>query len=176
MRPRIPWFEMEWSFDTPASWWPLVLERLRHTPARCLAHLARLPEEKLKQRPGDDKWSILEHVGHLATIEALWLNRLDDFESGAGELRAADLTNEASWAADFNSRPMLEVFKLQGASRQRLMQRLDAWGDTDRWGLSAHHPRLDKPMRVIDLAVFVADHDDYHLAQIDELKRGLAGG
>ena len=56
------------------------------------------------------------------------------------------------------------------------MQRLDAWGDTNRWELSAHHPRLNKPMRVIDLAVFVADHDDYHLAQIDELKRELAGG
>jgi hypothetical protein len=36
---------------------------------------------------------------------------------------------------------------------------------------TAHHPRLDRPMRVMDLAVFVAEHDDHHLARITELRR-----
>lgn len=31
------------------------------------------------------------------------------------------------------------------------------------------HPRLKTPMRMIDLANFVAEHDDHHLASIREL-------
>ncbi len=34
---------------------------------------------------------------------------------------------------------------------------------------SALHPRLKTPMRTIDLFLFVADHDDHHLARITEL-------
>ena len=35
---------------------------------------------------------------------------------------------------------------------------------------AAHfHPRLGTPMRLIDLAFFVAEHDDHHLAQITHL-------
>jgi hypothetical protein len=38
---------------------------------------------------------------------------------------------------------------------------------------SAIHPRLKKPMRVIDLAHFTAEHDDHHLANITYLARTL---
>lgn len=34
---------------------------------------------------------------------------------------------------------------------------------------SARHPRLGSPMRVIDLAYFVAEHDDHHMARLREL-------
>jgi hypothetical protein len=34
---------------------------------------------------------------------------------------------------------------------------------------TAVHPRLGAPMRLIDHALFVADHDDHHLAAITEL-------
>ncbi len=33
----------------------------------------------------------------------------------------------------------------------------------------ALHPRLNQPMRVIDLAQFVAEHDDHHIQTINEL-------
>ncbi|MFI5212137.1 MAG: hypothetical protein ACHQIH_04585 [Ignavibacteria bacterium] len=32
--------------------------------------------------------------------------------------------------------------------------------------LSAMHPRLKQPMRIIDIAFFTAEHDDQHLAII----------
>lgn len=171
MRPRIEWTEMRWSFDTPATWWPLVIERLRSTPARCLAQIARLNEATLKAQPTPESWSMLQHVGHLAILDGLWSARLDDFAAGAATLREADLTNQATNAADFNSQPMLEVFKQQAAARQELMQRLEAWGEADRWEIASQHPRLGVTMRVIDHAVFAADHDDYHLAQLDDLRR-----
>jgi len=34
---------------------------------------------------------------------------------------------------------------------------------------AALHPRLQQPMRVLDLAFFVAEHDDHHLAHITRL-------
>jgi hypothetical protein len=34
---------------------------------------------------------------------------------------------------------------------------------------TAVHPRLRRSMRLIDLAEFIAGHDDYHLAVITEL-------
>jgi hypothetical protein len=37
--------------------------------------------------------------------------------------------------------------------------------------MSALHPRLKTPMRIIDLFLFVAEHDDHHLARITELAR-----
>jgi hypothetical protein len=37
----------------------------------------------------------------------------------------------------------------------------------------AVHPRLKLSMRLVDLVCFVAEHDDYHLARVSEIKRGL---
>jgi hypothetical protein len=34
---------------------------------------------------------------------------------------------------------------------------------------AALHPRLKTPMRIVDLAYFVAEHDDHHLARVREL-------
>jgi len=33
----------------------------------------------------------------------------------------------------------------------------------------ALHPRLKTPMRTMDLFLFVAEHDDHHLAKISEI-------
>ncbi|MBV8391474.1 MAG: hypothetical protein JO080_16830 [Mucilaginibacter sp.] len=38
---------------------------------------------------------------------------------------------------------------------------------------SALHPRLKTPMRTMDLFLFVAEHDDYHLARVTELVKIL---
>jgi hypothetical protein len=34
---------------------------------------------------------------------------------------------------------------------------------------TAVHPRLGQPMRIVDMAWFVAEHDDHHLARMTEL-------
>jgi predicted short-subunit dehydrogenase-like oxidoreductase (DUF2520 family) len=35
------------------------------------------------------------------------------------------------------------------------------------------HPRLKRPMRLIDLCFFVAEHDDHHLAIATRLALGV---
>ena len=40
-----------------------------------------------------------------------------------------------------------------------------------RRGRTALHPRLQQPMRILDSAIFQADHDDWHLSRIRDLSR-----
>ena len=54
------------------------------------------------------------------------------------------------------------------------MDRLDRLTDAD-FARTSIHPRLEVSMRLVDLCLFQADHDDYHLARIRELRREFRG-
>jgi len=41
--------------------------------------------------------------------------------------------------------------------------------DASLYARSIPHPRLKVPMRLVDHLYFVAEHDDHHLARIEEL-------
>lgn len=167
------WVGRTFKFDLPVEFHPLVVERLRGAPARIEDKLGGLPNSLLARRHGD-RWSIQEHVGHLLDLDELHAGRLDDFLAGSPALRAADMTNRKTWQAEHNARPIAELLRAFRAERGRLVARLDAWPEA-RWGLAALHPRLEQPMRVIDMALFVAEHDDHHLASMTELIGKLRG-
>ena len=54
-----------------------------------------------------------------------------------------------------------------------LVDRLESL-DAEIFARSALHPRLNVQMRLVDMLFFQAEHDDYHLARISELKKLLA--
>jgi hypothetical protein len=85
-------------------------------------------------------------------------------------LSAWDGTNAATWNAQHNTKELADILLAFRQSRQSLVHRFDALPD-EMVELAAHHPRLNKPMRVIDLAWFIAEHDDYHLARISAARR-----
>ncbi|MHC4218836.1 MAG: DinB family protein [Planctomycetota bacterium] len=166
---RVPWTERTFNFDYPVDLYPELLERLLGTPARA-EHVARsVPPYVLARRDGET-WSIQENLGHLADVEALFDGRLDDFDAGAETLRPADMTNRVTHGADHNARPIASVLSDLRDRRERLVARLDALAPND-FGRRALHPRLNKPMRVVDMMLFQAEHDDYHFARIRELIR-----
>ncbi len=150
---------------------PNVLERLRGTPARIRDRVMGLDAAQLRERKGD-AWSIQENVGHLIHVEALWLGRLDDFADGLAHLRPADMSNRATNEADYNSLSSEEILAEFTAVRKDLTRRLEELGDA-AIEHAAKHPRLGQPMRVLDLMVFAAEHDDHHLARISEIIAGL---
>ena len=39
---------------------------------------------------------------------------------------------------------------------------------------TARHPRLDQPMTIVDLCLFVAEHDGHHLASMTRCARSAA--
>jgi uncharacterized damage-inducible protein DinB len=165
-----PWFERRFTFDHVAPEdFPVLLERLRGTPARLEDKLSGLSRDVLTRRPGD-AWSIQEHAGHLLDLDDLHYGRLDDYRAGAEVLRPADLDNRRTHGARHNERPLQDLLAAFRRERGRFVDRLDAW-EPALLTIRALHPRLDQPMRVVDMALFVAEHDDHHLARMTELAR-----
>jgi hypothetical protein len=164
---RISWVERKFNFDFPAGLYPEMMERLRGTPARLEELIKSLPADILKNRH-KDRWSIQENTGHLGDTEALWTGRMDDYIAGLSTLRAADMSNKRTYNADHNADTIDNLLKRFRSLRGELMSRLDKSGPDD-FARSAMHPRLMKPMRMVDMCLFIAEHDDFHLASIREL-------
>jgi uncharacterized damage-inducible protein DinB len=171
MVPRQPWFERRFTFDLPVSAAPGLLERLRGTPARLEDRLAGIAPPRLTSRFGTH-WSIQENAGHLWDLEPLWISRVDDLASGRQTLRPADLENRQTYEAHHNDRPLAGILGGFRAGRNGLITQLESADEAD-WSRSALHPRLEERMRLLDLAVFIAEHDDHHLATISELLRQI---
>ena len=176
MNPPIPllpedWLEKQFTFSLPLGAFLAVLERVRGTPARLEELIGGVPPAILTQRIGD-AWSIQEQVGHLSDLEALHEARLDDYRAGRPVLLAADMTNRRTYEADHHAQPMAALLARFRAVRAAFVAQL-APMDAALVGRTALHPRLNTPMRVIDLAQFVAEHDDHHLASIRLLAQAL---
>ncbi len=164
---RTPWLERRFETGLALAMFPSLLERLRGTPARVEDRLASLPPATLTRRHGDS-WSILDNVGHLLQVESLWAARIDDFEAGRQELTAARFESWRVGEAQFNRRAARDLCSSFRVARRSLVTRLEAL-DEAVLQVVARHPRLDRPMRVVDLMLFIAEHDDHHLVTITEL-------
>ncbi len=171
MVPRQPWFERQFTFDLPVTAAPGLLERLRGTAPRLRHRLEGVDVGTLTARIGEH-WSIQENVGHLGDLEPLWMARVDDLVTGRPTLAPADLENRRTHEANHNARPLAELLTEFERARLELVEQLELADDAD-WLRSALHPRLQTPMRLLDLAFFVAEHDDHHLATITSLLRAL---
>jgi uncharacterized damage-inducible protein DinB len=171
---EVDWVKRQFNFDMPVEMFPHVVERVRGTPARLEELVRSLPPEILTKNLGeqDERWSIQEVVGHLYDLDELHEGRLEDYKAGADVLRAADMTNKKTHEADHNSRRIEDLLAQFRDTRMDFVRRLDAM-DEEGASQSALHPRLGKQMRVIDLAYFVAEHDDHHLAEITYAARAL---
>ena len=159
------WTSRDFPGGMPIAFAPNVWTRLAGTPDRLTALAVRAegasPETTDSLGPG---WSIAEQFGHLGDLEPLWLGRLDDFDAGES-MRVADLSNRATTAAGHGTHSLDELARRFAARRAELLRRTSTLLPSD-WERSAVHPRLRIPMRLIDFMLFVAEHDDHHLAEI----------
>lgn len=164
---RALWLERQFKFDLPNSLFPNVLERLRGTPARLEERVKGLPRSGLTKRE-DDRWSIQENVGHLADLEPLWIGRVEEMIKGEPVLTPADMSNRQTEDSGHNSRSIAELLVHFRETRMLLVGLLVGAAPEDLTR-TALHERLGAQMRLIDLAWFIAEHDDHHLATITEL-------
>jgi uncharacterized damage-inducible protein DinB len=172
MSGRERWFDRSFELGLAASAAPGLIARLRATPGRLERAVRDLPPSILALKPGG-RWSIKENIGHLADLEPLWDQRLDDFERGAPVLAAADLQNRKTHEAGHNDRALDELLRHFRSARERCLARLERMDDRALAQVSKH-PRLQQDMSVVDLCFFVAEHDDHHLQTIEEIARDLA--
>jgi uncharacterized damage-inducible protein DinB len=171
---KVKWFERRFDFSKDQNIFPSIIERLRGTPVRLEEKFNFIPFEILEAKV-DNTWSIKENVGHLTDLEPLWQGRLEDIENGEIEMRPTDLTNRKTDQANHNIQPMEKLLGDFRAIRSRTISLIENL-DEETIFKSALHPRLKTPMRTMDLFLFVAEHDDHHLASITELVKLLNQG
>jgi uncharacterized damage-inducible protein DinB len=167
MSKHLKWTDRTFQFTFPVAVYPEMIERVRGTPARLEDRVKSIAPEVLTKRDGD-RWSIQENAGHLLDLESLFRQRLDEYLAGAGTLHAADMSNRKTYDADHNQVSMQMILSNYREQRKDLVTRLDSLAP-EAFAAVALHPRLNVPMRLVDMLFFQAEHDDYHLARISEL-------
>ena len=164
---KAKWFERKFPPIEDNGLLPSIIERLSRTPSR-IEEIINNTNVDILQLKSENKWSIKEEVGHLGDLEPLWLGRVYDFINRTEELRAADLTNQKTNIANHNTSDIKILARDFRSQREQLVSKLRNLNNEVLLHFSLH-PRLKTPMRIIDLAFFVAEHDDHHLATIQEL-------
>lgn len=164
---QVKWFNREFNFASDQNIFPSIIERLAGTPVRLEEKFTSIPPEILSVRV-DGTWTIKENVGHLTDLEPLWQNRLDDIITGKPEMRPTDLQNTQTSEANHDAVPIEELLDNFRKIRTETLVLIKNVSEENIFKY-ALHPRLKTPMRTIDLFLFVAEHDDHHLARITEL-------
>ncbi len=171
---QVKWFERKFNFEFSQNIFPSILERLSGTPVRLEKKLSLLPRDILSVRL-DNTWTMKENIGHLIDLEPLWQGRLEDILNNQTELRPTYLQNTQTTLANHDAVPVEDLLKRFRQIRQQTLELLEPLSEEQIFK-SALHPRLKTPMRTLDLFLFVADHDDHHLARVTELAKAIRVG
>jgi hypothetical protein len=164
---RVKWFDKKFKFELSQDQFDSILQKLKETPQKIEKLVSSLSEEILTKR-NDNKWSIKENIGHLIDLEELHDARIDDFIESRQTLRPADLQNMKTEEAVHNSIDISELIKQLKVVREKFVSRLSELDEATRDHISIH-PRLNQPMRPVDMAQFVSEHDEDHIETIKEL-------
>lgn len=165
---QIRWFERKFDFSFQQNIFPSVIERLSGTYVRLTSKIEGTPSDLLEIKP-NETWSIKENIGHLCDLEPLWQGRLDDIMNKEKYLRPADLENKKTDFAQHNKTNIEDLLIQFQDVREVTLKKLWKLEEPDVFKF-ALHPRLEQPMRTMDLFLFVAEHDDHHLSRITEIK------
>lgn len=168
---QIKWFDRKFEFTFEQNIFPSIIERLEGTPLRIEHKIIQIPIEQLNVKL-EDTWSIQENIGHLIDLEPIWQGRFEDIMNGKKYLRSADLENRKTDFARHNDKEINDLIMEFQNIRKLTLSKLKIISEKEVFK-SALHPRLKTPMRIMDLFLFVAEHDDHHLARISELNKLL---
>lgn len=159
---KIAWFERQFTFGLPAGMLPFYLERLNGTAIRIAEKIRGISEDILSERV-DGKWSVKQNIGHLAEVDEIALQRIDQMLQGIPVMLPAVFEPK-----DYNPMPVLEVLRYFEENRAKNLAKYKSLRDDDL-AKSSLHPRLQVQMTPVDLAFFDAEHDDHHLVTIHEI-------
>ena len=171
MAARIKWTDRTFDFHFPSGLYPEIIERLRGVRARLEEHCHDVPRDLLTFQQ-DHRWSMQENAGHLLDLESLVQQRIGEYLSGAEVLHAADMSNRKTYEASHNDVAIETVLTNFRRERTITVDQLCSLDD-ELFGRVALHPRLKVNMRLVDMLYFQAEHDDYHLTRINELRHSL---
>ncbi|MEQ1585487.1 MAG: DinB family protein [Cyclobacteriaceae bacterium] len=162
----LPWFERDLSFGRPIEMLPFYLERLEGTMIRVQSKVHGIPDEILSFKP-DNKWSVKEHIGHLAEVDEIALKRIDEMVAEKEVMSPAVFEPQ-----NYNPWPIDKVVELFCTRRKSNLEKYSSLSPSSLFK-SSLHPRLKLKMTPVDLAWFDAEHDDHHLVKMTEIIRTL---
>ena len=158
----LAWFDRKLTFGYPKEMLPFFIERLSGTAIRLQEKVKDIDEAILSDKL-NNKWSVKQNIGHLAEVDEIANQRLDQILSGAPVLAPAvfEPKDYSVWPLEkvlgfFQSSRSINLKKYAGLSEAALVK-------------SSLHPRLKVNMTPVDLAWFDAEHDDHHLVKINEI-------
>ena len=160
---RTEWFKRAFLPIKDNGLFPGILERLEGTAVRLSSKIAKISGDLTSHQEG--KWSIHKEIGHLIDLEPLWYARTLQIIDDQKDLKVADLSNQRTHETDHDAVNIHDLIAQFEAEREKLLTVLRQITEQDLEKFAVH-PRLGTPMKLIDLAFFVAEHDDHHLAQI----------
>jgi len=164
---QLKWADRKFDFGFRKEYLPFLVERIKATAPR-IEELVKGKSEKELAEQKDGEWSVKEHIGHLIDLEELHEARIDQFEEGLTELRAADMSNKKTYEAKHNQKSISELLFEFRKTRAAFIKRFENF-DESKLERKAMHPRLQKQITIVDLAYFVGEHDNQHLTIMVEL-------
>ena len=156
------WFDRTFTFGLSPQMLPFYLERLEGTIPR-IEHKVKGIDDRILSSRFNDKWSIKQHIGQLAEVDAIANKRIDEIISGLPIMSRAVFEPQ-----DYNPWPMEKVVDLFRKNRTENIDKYKSLSSTSL-AKSSIHPRLNLQMTPVDLAWFDAEHDDHHLVKLTEI-------
>jgi uncharacterized damage-inducible protein DinB len=164
---RTPWLNRTFPTIEDSGLLPDIIERLEGTPVR-LEEKIRTYTGPINNKPLPDKWSVKQEIGHLIDLEVLGQTRIEQLIAGQPEFIAADMSNRKTQEGHHDDKTFDELLTQFRSERSQLVSLFRSLSEADL-ERAPFHPRLKRPMKAVDLAYFIAEHDDHHLAQITYL-------
>jgi hypothetical protein len=163
-----------------------IIEILEKSKEDFHAAASGLPESLANIRPEENRWSVLDCVEHVATVEEIFLKRLASGEYTEAPLR--DKAKEAALAARVVDRStrrqapetvlpkgrftsLAEGLERFHAARGRTLQ-LAQERAADLYTLASAHPVFG-PLNGVEAMIIIAFHSRRHAEQIREVRAAL---
>jgi len=163
-----------------------ILDILEKSTHDFHAAVEGVPESMVKTRPEENRWSVLDCVEHVTTVEEIFLARLAG--GGSGEVPPQDKVKEAALATRLSDRSnkrqapdailpkgrfpslaegMAEFRKVRARSVQFAQEHAGKL-----YTLASSHPVLG-PLNGMEALIILAGHSGRHAEQIREVRAAL---
>jgi uncharacterized damage-inducible protein DinB len=163
--------ERDWKFGSHGDHYEELLLALENSCARIEKLLKGFTDDQLEIRH-ENKWSVKENIGHLLTIESLWIARLDDFVMKNPSLRPWNGTNADTDAGEFNRQraaKILEDFADIRSTHTRMLRHLNE----KRNELECFHDKFNQKLSLADHVYIMSEHDETHIQRITEILQAI---
>lgn len=144
----------------------IELDQLIIFPAALKGVIEKIDSKLLLDRP-QQKWSIQTNIGHLLTMESLWIGRLDDFFLERPTLRPWNGTNADTDDAQFDLQNITQILEdfasIRTAHIRMIKENIELLS-----ARSCLHEGSGKQITFQEHLQWIVSHDQQHLHIINE--------